>query len=185
MKTTASKYSLFTAALGLLLGVSSLFADEAPVVGVRKILAEGPSLVGRPVVLEGFVTGVCHSGGKKAFLHDLDPDAKGNLRVERTGDMKSFDQDLKGRTLRVSGIVRELRIDAAYLDSWESRVKAAHAEKDEKKECDGHDCDSSLGNDAAMKRINALRAQVSKSPKGYLSSLWVDGTTWEVKPEGK
>lgn len=185
MKYTASKSTLLSAALGLLLGVSSLLAAETPVVGVRKILTEGSSFVGQPVVLEGFVTGVCHSGGKKAFLHDLDPDAKGNLRVERTGDMKVFDQDLKGQTLQVAGVVRELRIDAAYLDAWEARVKAAHAAKDEKKECDGHDCDSSLSNDAAIKRINALRAQVAKAPKGYLSSIWVDGTTWKVKPETK
>jgi hypothetical protein len=185
MKTSTSKSSLLALALGLVLGAASLFADEAPAIGVRKVLTDGPSLVGQPVVLEGFVTGVCHSGGKKAFLHDLDPDAKGNLRVERTGDMPVFDQELNGQTLRVSGVVRELRIDAAYLDSWEARVKAAHAEKDEKKECDGHDCDSSLSNDAAIKRINALRAQLAKSSKGYLSSIWVDGTTWEVKPEGK
>jgi len=178
MKTSSTLRSLLTLGLGLAAAVLSTAADTSTL-GVRALLEQGEAHVGQPIVFEGFVTGVCHSGGRKAFFHDLDPKTPGTLRVERTGGMRSFDQDLMGKTLRVTGTVRELRIDVAYLDAWEARVKATAAENAKKEDCK-NDCDASLSTQAAFKRIAALRAKLAQTPRGYLSSLWVDGQTWEV-----
>lgn len=164
---------------------STLCAAEATTLSVGELLRSGDSHVGQTVHVEGFVVEVCHSGGRKAFLHDSRPEVKGNLRIERTGSMRAFDQELKGRTLEVTGVVRELRIDKAYLDDWEARARAkAEQEKEgeHKKQCDGGDCNDSLALQAALKRINAYRGMVAKSEKGYLSSIWMDGSEWSVKP---
>lgn len=178
MKSSSRLLSLL--ALGVLLIATSVTrADEPAPLGVRALLTDGEAHIGRQIVFEGFVTGVCHSGGRKAFFHDLDPKAAGTLRVERTGGMRAFDQDLGGKTLRVTGTVRELRIDAAYLDAWEARVKATAAEHEKKEACQ-NDCDASLSTQAALKRIAALRTKLTATPRGYLSSLWIDGQNWEI-----
>ncbi|PTX96520.1 hypothetical protein [Opitutus sp. ER46] len=186
MKTKLTSLLRLSALLFLAGSVRAADPSTAPAAGVREVLTQGGARVGQEIVLEGFVTGVCHSGGRKAFLHDLNPDYAITLRVERTGEMKAFDQDLKGRTLRVTGIVRELRIDQAYLDAWETRAVAAHAAKEKTKteNCSG-ECNDSLPLATARKRITALRAQLAKADRGYLSSIWVDGLSWEVKPDAR
>lgn len=181
MKSRLILPRLFALVLVLAAPLAGRAAESTAPLGVRTLLTTGETHVGQQIVFEGFVTGVCHSGGKKAFFHDLDPDAAGSLRVERTGAMRAFDQDLKGKTLRVSGTVRELRIDAAYLDAWEARVKATEAAK-QGEACE-NDCDASLTAQAAFKRIAGLRAKLAQTPRGYLSSLWVDGQNWEVVGE--
>ena len=161
----------------LLLGFG--FAAAATPRGVRALLTDGEAHIGQPIVSAGFVTGVCQSGGRKVFFHDLDPQAAGTLRVERTGAMRALDQGLGDKTLRVTGTVRELRIDAAYLDAREARVKATAAAHKKEDSC-LNDCDASWSTQAAFKRIAALRTKVAGTPRGYLSSLRSDGQAWKI-----
>ena len=90
-----------------------------PVVGVSQILEAPTNYIGRKFILEGFVTDVCKRKGCWALLHDNDPDAKGQLRVKQNesgSTFTAFRPELQGRTLRVTGELRETRIDTAYLD---------------------------------------------------------------------
>ncbi len=168
-------------ALGAALtGLASFAAPEAAVSSVRQVLDTGAGRVGETLVVEGFVTGVCKHSGCKAFLHDTDPAAEGTIRVERTGDMSPFSQDLAGKTLRVRGTIRELRIDAAYLDSWQARIEstaASHSEEDQ--DCADAGCENALATKAALKKVAELRTRLSNTPAGYISSIWIDGTAWE------
>jgi hypothetical protein len=154
-----------------------------PAYGVASLIQATNQLWDKTVVVEGFVTAVCPRSGKKAWLHDTNPEAAGNLRVEREGKSAVFEKEVVGKTIRVTGILRELRIDAAYLDSWESRVKGSNTTVEKKDNCTDK-CEENQTVATALKRINALRAQVAKSDKGYLSTIWVDGEQWQVV-EGK
>ena len=154
-------------------------AAASPNYGVATLIQEPSKPWGKPIVLEGFVTAVCPRSGKKAWLHDTNPDTAGIVRVERTGNIPIFEKDVVGKTIRVTGVLRELRIDAAYLDSWESRVKGSNTVVEKKDNCT-EKCEENQTVDTALKRIAALRAKVAESKDGYLSQFWVDGTQWEL-----
>lgn len=152
---------------------------------VEAAFADAPVSIDRPIEVEATVIGVCHSGGRKCFLRDAAAGPNGKiLRVERTADLPAFPQELKGDTIRVTGIVRELRYDAAYLDRWEEQVKtqlAAAKKKEGDEKCE-NGCEASLAAEAALKRIAELRTQGAADRRGYVSTYWLDGLKWSVAP---
>jgi hypothetical protein len=172
-------------ALGILSPTAYAEAPAAPpTYSVASLLTAEEIPVGKEITLTGFPTSVCKRNGKKAWLRDANPDAKGLVRVERGSTMAPFQQDLIGVTLQVTGILRETRMDAAYFDAWEARVKAAQSPTvadsatSEKEGCSG-DCNRKIQTETVLKNIAGYREQLAKSPKGYLSSLWLEGTKWQ------
>jgi len=160
--------------------VSDLFGDPDP-------------YIDQEVSLIGVMTGVCKHGGKKAFFKNLDPEGSPTIRVQVVQG-SPFDRVYVGNDLKVSGTVRELRIDEAYLAEWEARTlealkqNAGEAEHDDEHEeggcggCSGASCSDHADN-ATLKRIAQLREKLSTEERGYLSSIWIDGTDWEVLGE--
>ena len=180
-----SAIALTLAALAAGAGVSS--SVDTPVFGVTELIQCTNKPWGREIILEGFPTAVCRRSGKKAWLHDTNSEAAGTVRVERTADMPAFNQEVVGRTIRVTGILRELRVDSAYLDAWEARVKAA-ANKPKSGESDEENCteqcQENVAADKTLKTIAAFRGKLAKSQKSHLSGLWVDGIRWELVETG-
>ena len=156
--------------------------NAAPVkVGVQELLKNKEKLDGKKVQLEGMVTEICTKKGCWAMLHDLDSDAKGLVRVkedDNQSNFKAFLPEHQGRTVVVTGELHVTKIDTAYLDKWEARVKAPKMESKE-----GEDADQAPK--AVLKQIAALREKLAKSGKPYLSSMQVAVDKWEVKPEAK
>jgi len=189
---------LLPASLGMLLATSAAaqeFSSAAPAknstatsdsgapvkVGVQQLIKERTTLDGKKVELEGMVTDICKHRGCWAMLHDLDSDADGQVRVKQDdnqSNFKAFLPEHQGRTVLVTGELHVTKIDTAYLDKWEARVKAAA--KDGKK---SEDADQSV--EVVLKQITALREKLAKSGKSYLSSLQVAVDKWEVKAEPK
>jgi len=174
-------------ALSSVLGFALMpaLADTAPPnYGVTALIQETNKPFGKEIVLEGFPTAICKRSGKKAWLHDTNSEAAGTIRVERTGDMPAFNQDVVGKTMRVTGTLRELRLDAAYFDSWEARVKASmkakNTDEGEKEEGCTEQCSENVAAETTLKNIAAYRKKLAKSPKGYLSAFWVDGKKWKL-----
>ncbi len=153
-----------------------------PAYGVSGLLQDTNKPWGKRIVLEGFPSAVCKRSGKKAWLRDTNSEAAGTIRVERTGAMPAFNQELVGKTLRVTGTLRELRMDAAYFDAMEARLKAslAKAKAGEDEEGCTEQCQENVAVEKALKNVAAMRAKLAKAPKGYLSALWVDGESWEL-----
>lgn len=155
-----------------------------PVYGVTTLIQTPNKPFDQQIVLEGFPTAVCKRSGKKAWLHDTNSEAAGTIRVERTGNMPAFNQDVVGKTMRVTGTLKELRLDAAYFDSWEARVKASmkakNSDEGEKEEGCTEQCAENVAAETTLKNIAAYRKKLAKAPKGYLSAFWVDGTKWEL-----
>jgi len=170
-------------ALVLVLGArAESVLPSPPTFAVAALLQETNKPWNQPVVLEGFVAAVCPRSGKKAWLHDTNSEAAGTVRVE-AGTSPVFEKDLIGKTVRVTGILRELRMDAAYFDSWESRVKGSNTTIEKKDNCT-EKCEENQSVDAALKRITALRAQAAKTANGCLSAFWVDSEHWEIVTAG-
>lgn len=180
------KYVLLSALVLTL--TTSLLAQQdksaPPTYGVTALIQETNKPFGKEIVLEGFPTGVCKRSGKKAWLHDTNSEAAGTVRVERVGDMPAFNQDVVGKTMRVTGTLQEFRLDAAYFDSWEARVKASMKAKTtdegEKEEGCTEQCSENVAAETTLKNIAAYRKKLAKAPKGYLSAFWVDGKKWEL-----
>jgi hypothetical protein len=152
------------------------------VFGVTELIQDTNKPYGQSIVLEGFPSAVCKRSGKKAWLHDVNSDAAGTIRVEKTGEMRTFNQDVVGKTIRVTGILRELRMDKAYFDAWEARVKATLEKSKTASKEDGctEQCEENVGAEKVLKNIQVYRKKLEKSPKGYLSAFWVDGSKWDL-----
>lgn len=154
-----------------------------PVVGVKDFLKEPESYSGKEIVLQGFVTEVCKRKGCWALLHDNDSDAKGQIRVKQNeaGDtFKAFLPELQGKTILVTGEVRETKIDNDYLDNWEAKIKAAQ-EKSAKADDKKAETDASFA--ATLKQIADYRDRVAKAKHGYLSSYTLAVVKWEPQAE--
>jgi len=106
--------------LKLMVSCALLTGLNAAEIEVSDLLHDPDSYVGQEIELTGVMTGVCKHGGKKAFFKDLNPENSPTLRVQVVKG-NPFDRVYVGSDLKVSGIVRELRIDEAYLSEWEER----------------------------------------------------------------
>ena len=88
---------------------------------IDDVMAKAAELVDQKVVIEGVCTHTCSHGAKKMFLVGSD-DSK-TLRVE-AGELGAFDTKVVNNMVTVNGILKEERIDEAYLVDWENRLKA-------------------------------------------------------------
>jgi hypothetical protein len=158
-------------------------AAQPPVVGVHDFLHNPHAYAGQKIILRGFVTDVCRRKGCWALLHDSDPDATGPIRVQQDEDgdtFKAFLPELQGKTIQVTGDVKQTKIDNAYLDQWEANVRAAQ----EKNAPPGTvDSKKDAAYQAALKQIAGLRERVAKSPHGSLSSYSVAVSQWEEQAD--
>lgn len=135
--------------------------------------------VDKPVIIEGTVLHTCKHGGKRMFLAD----GNDSITVEITTgpDIPKFDESLIGSRVRVTGLLREERIDDKYLNEWEAEVKQPS---------ENHDAGIHTGTkgheDQAVQdkldQINALREQLKKSGKDHLSNFSVEALSFkEIK----
>lgn len=137
MKTMKMQLIGWTAAAALLFGAAACgsqagsaaaqpeTAAETGALEVDALLADAESLTDQPVVVEGVCTHVCKHGATKLFL--MGSDDTQIIRVE-AADLGSFDTKCVHRIVRVEGILREQRIDEAYLQRWESQIASAGGE---------------------------------------------------------
>lgn len=164
-----------------LLSVSSAVAVGEPL-EVGDFLKKAEALEGQTVQVAGFVTEVCLHRGCKLYLRDQRVDHSSTIRVERTLNTPPFDGEMTGDTVAIEGVVRTLRIDAAYLDQWEARVggKVPAGVPEELGGCNIDDEASAKGPEAdrvrqeTLARIASFRERIARNSRGYLLSVWLD-----------
>jgi hypothetical protein len=128
--------------------------------------------VGKKVAVEGIVTHVCRHEGQKMFITSTNSDER--IKITCGEHDAGFDMELEGNTVKVTGTLKELRIDETYINNMETDIieECAHEQKqlseEEKAKLEG------------MDRVTALRAQLKESEKGYLSNLWIENIEFEV-----
>ena len=144
-------------------------------IAVLTFIEQADSCVDKPVIIEGTVLHTCKHGGKRMFLID----GTDSVRVEVTAgpDIVKFDEALVGSRVRVTGLLREERIDAKYLNEWEAEVLKPEENHNVGVHtgAKGHE---DAGKQETLDRINAMREEVKSSPKGYLSNFSIEATAY-------
>ena len=142
------------------------------------------TLAGQTVTVEGVCTHTCKHGATKIFL--MGSDDTQTIRVE-AGELGSFDTKCVNNMVRVTGKLMEQRIDEAYLQQWEARLKNSavqqHGETaagcDSEKKARGETADTSEG------RIADFRARIAQRQKAegkaYLSFYYLQAENYEIR----
>ena len=161
-------------------------AEEAVVaMSIDDVMAKAADLVEQTVVIEGVCTHTCSHGAKKMFLVGSD-DTK-TLRIE-AGELGAFDTKVVNNVVTVKGTLKEERIDEAYLQDWEARVKNQTEEKHGNEEGEGG-CDTEKNArgetaDTTEGRITDFRAKIAAEKeatgKEYLSFYHVVAESYEI-----
>ena len=190
MKTKLMLAVLFVAACFTLSscggGKKQQQAEEAvAAMSIDDVMAKAGELVDQAVVIEGVCTHTCSHGAKKMFLVGSD-DSK-TLRIE-AGELGAFDTQVVNNVVTVNGILKEERIDEAYLQDWEARVKAQTEEKhgngegeggcDTEKNARGETANSTEGRIADFRA--KIAAEKEKTGKEYLAFYHVVANSYEI-----
>lgn len=144
-----------------------------------------PQYANKEVTILGTVDHVCKHGGKRMFLIGETPDVR--VKINATDDNTSFKPEWEGSEVLVKGIVEELRIDAAYLDQWESEVNAdtqgEAASKVHMGEPGHEQAEGTISGD--LDRINEFREQIKASGTDHVSFFSVNCISYEIKKEAE
>ena len=151
---------------------------------IDSLLANAESLAGQEVTIEGVCTHTCKHGAKKIFL--MGSDDTQVIRVE-AGTLGTFDPKCVNSIVRVTGKLKEQRIDEAYLQNWEAQLKAQAAEKHGTGEA-GCDSEKKARGETANSpeaRIADFRAKIAdrkaETGKEYLSFYFMEADSYEVE----
>lgn len=150
---------------------------------IDAVLTEAEVLTDQQIVLEGVCTHICSHGGTKIFMMGSD-DTK-TIRIEAC-KLGSFDQKCVNSIVKVNGILREERVDEAYLQRWEAAVAAQTAEQHGEVEtgCDSEKAARGETGNTVAERIADFREKIAARKaavgKEYLSFYYVEALSYEV-----
>ena len=157
--------------------------ETVAALSIDDVMAKAAELVDQKVVIEGVCTHTCSHGAKKMFLVGSD-DSK-TLRVE-AGELGAFDTKVVNNMVTVNGILKEERIDEAYLVDWENRLKANTQEHhgdgeggcDTEKNSRGETANTEEGRIADFRA--KIAAEKAATGKEYLSFYHVVAESYEI-----
>ena len=107
------------------------------------------------------------------------------IRIEAC-KLGSFDQKCVNSIVKVNGILREERVDEAYLQRWEAAVAAQTAEQHGEVEsgCDSEKAARGETGNTVAERIVDFREKIATRKaavgKEYLSFYYVEALSYEV-----
>ena len=159
--------------------------EEIAAMSIDEVMEKAAELVEQTVVIEGVCTHTCSHGAKKMFLVGSD-DSK-TLRIE-AGELGAFDTKVVNNVVTVKGIIKEERIDEAYLQDWEARLKAQTEEKhghgdgeggcDTEKNARGETANTTEGRIADFRA--KIAAEKEATGKEYLAFYHVVANSYEI-----
>ena len=97
-------------------------AEASDALTIDQVLAQAESLTDQQVTIEGVCTHTCKHGATKIFL--MGSDNTQLIRCE-AASLGSFSKECVHSVVRVTGYVRETRMDEAYLQNWRERYMEA------------------------------------------------------------
>ena len=171
-------------------GNSKKMSDEkteksiATTMTVDDLLAKADSLVGKSVTFQGVCTHTCKHGATKMFM--MGSDDTQTIRVE-AGKLGAFDTKCINSMVKVKGMLMEQRIDEAYLQNWETQIKAQTAQQHGNSEA-GCDSEKKARGETANtpeERIADFRSKIAQRKasegKDYLSFYYVEAQNYEIQ----
>jgi hypothetical protein len=145
--------------------------NDTTVITVLTFAQQADSCIEKPVIIEGTVLHLCKHGGKRMFLVD----GTDSVRVEITAgpNIVKFDDALVGSRVRVTGTLKEERIDAKYLNEWEAEVLKPEENHNVgiHTGAKGHE---DQGTKEKLEQINGMRADIKNSGKDHLSFFSIE-----------
>lgn len=135
---------------------------------VENLMLVADQNVDNTITVQGVVVHICKHGGQKCFIEDENGDL--TLRVNATGDISSFSEELNGKVIAVTGVLKEIRTSSQELED-EAKELALKAEDPEE---NAHDCQTEINN------IETMRAWMKENNKDYYPTYYIDGTSYKV-----
>ena len=140
---------------------------------------QADKFVNKPVFIEGTVLHICKHGGERLFLAD----GNDSITVEVTAGpkMTRFEESMIGSKIRITGMLKEERIDAKYLNEWEAEIKKPQENHNVgiHTGTKGHEDE---GVKEKLEQIAALRDELKKSGKDHLSNFSIEASKFvEIK----
>ena len=189
MKTKLMMAALFVAACFTMMscggGKKQAKNAEEVAMSIDEVMEKAADLMEQTVVIEGVCTHTCSHGAKKMFLVGSD-DSK-TLRIE-AGELGAFDTKVVNNVVTVKGIIKEERIDEAYLQDWEARLNAQTEEKhgngdgeggcDTEKNARGETANTTEGRIADFRA--KIAAEKEATGKEYLAFYHVVANSYEI-----
>ncbi len=160
--------------------------EQVAAMEIDALLEKAPELVDQEVTISGVCTHTCAHGATKIFLMGSD-DTK-TIRVNAC-ELGSFDTKCVNNIVEVKGILKEERIDEAYLVAWEEREKSGegekHGEGNGEQGCDTEKKSRGETANTFADRMADFRAKIAaeqaKTGKAYLSFYHIDAISYEIK----
>ena len=159
--------------------------SDTKVFTVEQLSEKADSLLGERVAIQGFCVHVCGKAGGKIFL--IGDNERKRFRVQATKEC-SFSNDCLNSELSVTGILKEDRLDEAFLLNWEASVAKEEEENDHEHEhsnCTGHGDKAEAERPDDATRIAQLRDAISKRTakegKAYVSFYYIDAEEYQLK----
>ena len=157
---------------------------ESSALEVDKLLATADDLAEQTITVEGICTHICEHGGRKIFLMGSD-DTK-TIRVE-SGSMGAFSNDCVNSIVEVTGVLKEERIDEAYLVAWEATIAEDKVEQhgDGEAGCSTEKQARGEEGNTDAERIADFRKRIAEreasTGKAYLSFYFIEATNYEIQ----
>lgn len=150
---------------------------------VDQVLQTPQEYVNETITIEGICSHLCAHGGAKAFIQGNADNMQ--LRCEAFPGMDApFPGETVHKALKVTGILREQRIDEEYLQALEnSNIDGSHETGcDTERAAHGQQDITTLNS-----RIADYRERIAESVRhggnDYLSFYYLDATGYEILPD--
>lgn len=155
---------------------------EKDAITVDNLLADITNYIDKDIVVVGTVNHVCEHGGKRMFIMGADPDIA--IKITPNDEVGIFEKELEGSHVIITGIVKELRIDEAYVANLEKELSEGadnEAIHDHSGEEDEEDHAETEVDSSKIKQIEYMKTQIAESESGYYSQFWIEASKFEVK----
>jgi len=119
------------------------------------------------VTVVGYVTHTCKHSGRKCFI--VGESQKVTFQVMAGGEIESFNRELEGSKLAITGIIKEERLSQEYIDEVEGKVNLK-----EQAGTSHEACESERNN------IKSMREWMKEHNKDYYAIYYMEGIKFEV-----
>lgn len=149
-------------------------------VTVEQMLADMNSYVEKEIVIAGTVNHVCSHGGKRMFIIGKEnPDAA--IKITPNEEIGVFEKELEGSYVAVTGKLKELRINEAYVANLEKEIQEGLDNEAVHDHSGGTHDETESEADEKKAQIQAMRDRIAESENGYYSQFWIEASKFEVK----
>ncbi len=142
--------------------------ENIPQLTVAQLTTDAAEYVGKKVSVSGTVVHVCKHGGKRMVIIGDQPEPR--FKITAGTSVGAFDAALEGSDVQVTGVIQEQKVDAAFLDNWETELSEEHKpEVGHEGHAHGAAGEVDDHHEHAKQQISNLRKRLAESGKGAIS----------------